>query len=321
MRKIAFLSHQNAGVIEVPDFTDPLSATELRGRTLMSLVSPGTELNFGYLGTDFPAFPGYASIFRVDEVGSDIRDFSIGDIVFAAGNHAAQQRVNVREATHVPEGLAPETAVFARLAAVSMSSLNVTVIRPPSTVLITGLGPVGIMAAQVFQRSGYVVMAVDPAASRRNAAQAVGVSKVFAEINIEVMKDQFHLHVECSGHEQAVLDGSKCIAKGGEIFLVGVPWRRRTEISASELLREVFHRYVSIKSGWEWQVPYHHRDFSPNSVLGNLSAALGWLKDGQINANGLAEIYAPERAQEVYAGLATQSLKTPTAIFDWEMTK
>ena len=317
MKRIAFIEHKVAAVIDSPDFDDPLKPDEVRGHTLVSLVSPGTELNSGYLGSKFPCHPGYASVFQVDEIGEAVRDLRIGDVVFGSGNHAARQQASEGKAIKLPAELPPEVAVFARLAGVSMSSLNATVVRPPATVLVTGLGPVGILAGQIFATAGYGVIAVDPAPSRQKAASAVGLRDVRASIIGEDLRDRIHLQIECSGHEQAVLDGCRCVRKGGEIFLVGVPWERKTESYAFDLLHEIFHRYVSVRSGWEWQVPIHPRDFAMNSIVDNLRAAQDWLAQGRLNVEGLAGLYAPGQAQDVYSGLLDQTLPTPTAVFDW----
>lgn len=320
MKRIAFTAKKQAGVIDSPDFSAPLQPNEVRGRTLVSLVSPGTELNWGYLAEKFPVHPGYASIFQVEEKGADVNDLEIGSIVFGSGNHAARQQAERAHVLSLPGGLSPEIAVFARLAGVSMSSLNVTVVRPPAGVLVTGLGPVGILAAQVFHAAGYDVVAIDPVEQRRNTAAHLGLKDLRGKVSLEDLSNKVGLHIECSGHEQAVLDGARVVRRGGEIYLVGVPWRKRTEITAQELLHAIFHRYVNVRSGWEWQVPVERRDFSANSIMDNLAAALRWLVDGRLRVDGLAGLYAPAQAQEVYAGLLDQSLPTPTAIFDWRQT-
>lgn len=317
MKRIAFTAHKQADLIETPGFTEPIKPGDIRGRTLVSLVSPGTELNSGFLGSQFPNHPGYACVFQVDEIGSDVRNLIPGAIVFGSGNHTERQEAHHRDVLEVPASLSPETAVFARLAGVSMSTLNVTVVRPPARVLVTGLGPVGILAAQIFDRAGYAVTAIDPIESRRRSASNLRLRDIRPAVEIDDLEDDIALHVECSGHEQAVHDGCKCVRKGGEIFLVGVPWRRKTENYSFDLLHAIFHRYVVLRSGWEWQVPRESRDFSQNSIMGNLAAAVGWLADGRLSVKNMGGLYTPDRAQQVYSGLLDQSLPTPTAIFDW----
>ena len=320
MRQIAITAHRTAEVIEVPDLTGPLQPNEVRGRTLISLISPGTELNWAFLGkNEYPVFPGYASVFAVEEIGSGVRDVPLGARVLGSVNHRERQQAPRADVTLLPEGLAPEKAAFARLAGVSMSTLNTTTARPPARVLNTGLGPVGNLAAQVFAAGGYHVTAVDPFEARRESARKVGLKDVRGSVadGPADLAERVALQVDCSGHEHAVLDGCRCVRKRGEVVLLGTPWKRRTEIYAAELIHAIFHRYVVLRSGWEWEVPIHSREFACNSIMENYAAAMEWLVDGRLCVDGVASAYAPSRAQEVYDGLLAQSLPTPAALFDW----
>jgi threonine dehydrogenase-like Zn-dependent dehydrogenase len=319
MRQIAFTAPKTAELVDLPDLTEDIKPHEVRGRTLVSLTSPGTELNWGYLGSSFPNYPGYACVFQVEETGAEVSDLAIGSIVFASGGHRQMQQHAREDVLPLPPGLAPEAAVFARLAGVTMSTLNTTTARPPARVLVTGLGPVGNLAAQIFSSCGYQVTAVDPVKKRRESIRKTGVTDVrdsIANGSVDIA-GKIALHVECSGHEQAVLDGCRAVRKRGEVVLVGVPWSRKTEIYASELLHAIFHKYAVVRSGWEWEVPRQPVEFSGNSISENLAAALRWLADGRLKVEGLGSLYAPSQAQEVYSGLLTQSLPTSSALFDW----
>ncbi|MFA6287003.1 MAG: zinc-binding alcohol dehydrogenase [Opitutaceae bacterium] len=321
MRQIFFTAHKTATIIhDAPVPTGPLPSDAVRGRTLVSLVSPGTELNWGFLGENkIPSGTGYACVFRVEEVGAGVTDLKPGTVVFASAGHAEYQQVSRANVTPLPEGLRPETGVFARLMGVSMSTLNTAAAHAPARVLVTGLGPVGNLAAQIFARCGYRVTAIDPVESRRKSALAAGLRDVRASLaeGPDDLTGKIALHLECSGHEQAVLDGCKTVAKRGEVVLVGVPWRKRTEITSFEILHAVFHRYVVLRGGWEWEIPGQPRDFSFNSLANNYATALDWLSEGSIKVADLATTFPPEQAQSVYSGLLAQSLPAPGAIFDW----
>ena len=313
---------------EAAELTDTLSRPrgkvsprDLRGRTLVSLISSGTELNYNYLDVSsatFPTYPGYACVFEVTEVGEEVAGFKHGDLVMAMGGHREFQQIDSRECHLVPESLKPETAVFTRLMGVSMSTLNTAATQPPARVLVTGLGPVGNLAAQIFARCGYEVTAVDPVESRRKTARDCGLRDVRGSVSEGVsLENQIALHVECSGHEQAVLDGCKSVRKRGEVVLVGVPWKPRTNLLAFEVLHAVFHKYAVLRSGWEWEIPRTHQDFNHHSLYENYEAALSWLKAGSIQVQPLIGLYPPDECQKVYQGLLHQTLTTPAAIFDW----
>jgi threonine dehydrogenase-like Zn-dependent dehydrogenase len=318
MKQIQITAHRTATLAEVPEPDTALAPNEVRGRTVVSLCSPGTEVNHGFLAkAGFPIAVGYASVFEVEEVGSAVTDVSPGALVFGSGGHASRQRCERRDVTPLPDGLKPETAVFARLAGVSMSTLNTTTARAPSRVLVTGLGPVGNLAAQIFSICGYQVTGIDPVEARRKLAQAHGLVDVRATLGEGDLSGKVALHVECSGHEQAVLDGVKSVRRRGEVVLVGVPWHRRTDLYAHELLHAIFHRYVVVRSGWEWEVPRHPAEFSGSSITENYIAALQWLAQGRLRVDGMAELHPATDAERVYESLAQQSLPTPTALFGW----
>jgi len=162
---IHFTATEQAQLVETQPDPKPLGPHDVAGRMVKSLVSPGTELA-GYQGqwtyARYPLTPGYAAIFRVTDVGSEVTDLKPGDLAFAMGGHQSYQRARREHVVPLPHGLAPEAAPFARLMCVSMSTLTTTTARPPAKVIVTGLGIVGHLAAKVFASCGYDVLAVDP---------------------------------------------------------------------------------------------------------------------------------------------------------------
>ncbi len=105
----------------------PLGPTQVSGPTLVTLVSPGTELAYAYTAKQgFPIHPGYAAVFRVEEVGPQVTTLTPGEVALCMGPHAAWQQVEASAALPLPAGLAPEHAVCARLMGVSMSTLTTT---------------------------------------------------------------------------------------------------------------------------------------------------------------------------------------------------
>lgn len=306
---------------DLVDVTAPgaLGVNEVRGRTVCTLISPGTELAWNYTGTSFPSFPGYAAVFAVADIGAEVKGVSEGDLLFCMGGHRSFQQVEARASRHVPKDLHPEKAVLARLMGVSMTTLMTTTARPGDRVLITGAGPVGFLAAQMFAQSGYDVLVADPDDLRRRQIVQSGIRNVFAQAPVEdaSIAGTVALVVECSGHEQAVLDACRVVRKRGEVVLVGVPWRRQTEAYAHELLSLVFHQYVVLRSGWEWELPHHAADFSPHSIHTGFDTALRWLADGRITTDGLITQADPRDAQRAYQDLLHRRAEGLFTVFDW----
>jgi len=123
--------------------------------------------------------------------------------------------------------------------------------------------------------------------------------------------------VECSGHEQAVLDGCKVVRKRGEVALVGVPWRACSDMLGHALLHAVFHRYAVVRSGWEWELARRPADFRTGSIFANYAAALAWLAEGRVSVAGLYRKVAPADCQQVYDDLFGGRFPALAAVFDW----
>jgi threonine dehydrogenase-like Zn-dependent dehydrogenase len=224
------------------------------------------------------------------------------------------------EAIPLPAGMDPEKATFARLMGVTWSSLTLTNVRPPAKVLVAGLGAVGLFGALIFQNSGYDVFAYDPLQSRRDAALLVGVHHVLpaAPLNDPQICGKVSLFLECSAHEQALLDGLQLIKRGGEVILVGVPMVRRTDVYAQEVLNKIFRKCAIVRSGSEFQVSLKPADFRTNSILENQEMALQWIAEGKINVDPLYTIENPEKPQEIYQAVLNRTMEKLAIVFDWQ---
>lgn len=314
-------------VLEEKEETQPLGADEVAGSTVATILSAGTELN-QYLGHYaeaginfglFPVGPGYGCVFEVEEVGSAVTKFVPGDLAFGMGPHASWQRREEREAVPVPAGLEAQTAVFARIMNITMTSLTMTMARPPEEVIVMGLGAVGLLGAQIFQSCGYRVSGVDLSEERRGLASAKGLALVAANIGeaVDLLGGKAVLGMDCTGHEAAVVEVCQNVKAGGEVVVVGVPLVRRTEIYAQALLDAVFRSRISLRSGTEWIVPRQPEPYRHNFIFGNLAAGLQWLAEKRVRVDGLADVRQPVDPQKTYEDVRAQKLRGLSVVFDW----
>lgn len=317
---ITFTAREQAELLPLADAKVEPAANEIAGPTLVTLASPGTELNGAYLGQKFPRYPGYAAIFEVERIGAEVEGVKVGELRFCMGHHRSYQCFAAADTVAVPAGLAPERAVFTRLMGVTMATLSTTTARPPALVLVTGLGPVGNLGAQIFQACGYEVVAIDPDPTRQELAQHVGLGRVFANVPKEdpTIAKQVTLQLECSGHEQAAVDGCHVLQPYGELSQIGAPWTQRNDATVHELLRLIFFNYLTVRSGWEWQLPNHPTNFRRGSIFENYAAGLQWLHDGRVKVDGLYELMDPRRAQQAYQDILHRRLTYLAPMFDWQ---
>lgn len=311
--QVVFPAYEQAELREVPPSPTP-GPRDVTGRTLASVLSTGTELGMQYCVDDgFPHEPGYGAVFEVDAVGSEINDITKGDQLFCIGKHASRQCFPRNEVVPVPVGLPPQAAVLARMAAIPWSCLSRCNARPPAKVLVTGLGAVGHFAARIFADAGFVAAAVDPDPGRRALLGQFLHCAIRADVPIgdPEWEDEVELALECSGNEQAVYDACSIMKKHGEVMIVGVPWKD-TGVSAKGILWKVFWRYLNLRSGWEWELPWeHYRD--------NCSAILERLADGRLDVTGLYRCVSPADCQQAYQDLLHKRVDSLCTVFDWTL--
>ena len=125
------------------------------------------------------------------------------------------------------------------------------------------------------------------------------------------------LVAECAGREQAVIDACRVVRRRAEVVLIGVPWSQTSDRSAFDVLREVFRRYVVLRSGWEWELPRQSGSFRPHSIWANFTTALNWLADGRLRLGELIREHNPTDAQDVYQSLLHHRAEGLFQVFRW----
>src|SRR4051794_38813694 len=102
---VTVTAHEQAELLASEPDARPLGPKEVAGRTLATLISAGTELAGAYLASSFPRVPGYAAVFEVEAIGSEVEGIHVGDHAFCMGPHRSFQRVTRDDSVPVPQGL------------------------------------------------------------------------------------------------------------------------------------------------------------------------------------------------------------------------
>lgn len=122
-------------------------------------------------------------------------------------------------------------------------------IRPGSRVLVTGCGPVGLLAVQAARAFGAShVMATDIDPAKLDLARELGADEViFAPSLSDFVGAPFDVHIECSGNLRASRDGIALLGAGGTAVLVGmgdshgldvpVSWIQEKELTVTGVFR------------------------------------------------------------------------------------
>lgn len=173
----------------------------LRVRALKTGVSIGTEfalirnkISWG----PYPICVGYQGVGIVEEVGSEIDGFSVGDKVYyrdgkwmaladgtsvscVSGTHCSHAVICPRTThglAHLPEGVNEEDASLFVMPAVALSGVDMANVRMGSSALVYGCGQIGLGVVAFCARRGAVTIAVDIRGDRLEIARTLGAAHV-----------------------------------------------------------------------------------------------------------------------------------------------
>jgi 2-desacetyl-2-hydroxyethyl bacteriochlorophyllide A dehydrogenase len=237
--------------VEVPDPPEGhiLVATEWSG------ISSGTELLAyrGEVDPDLPldetlgalagtfAYPfryGYSAVGRVVRPAAPLRE---GQRVFAFHPHQDRFVADAREVAPVDD-LDPRAATLYPMVETALQVCLDAAPRLGETVVVVGLGAVGILVAALLHRTGAVVLGSEPEPARRAAAAAFGVRAVdpgeVAEVVAAETRQGADLVVEASGNPDALASSLGALAHEGTALVCS--WYGTKPVSLP--LGAAFHR-------------------------------------------------------------------------------
>ena len=194
----------------VTDWPDPgpPSGNLVRTKTFFSGITNGTEANDlvggNYARPDerLPAGFGYQNVGRVIEVGPDVRELKVGQILFMSRDHMEfcllpEDGLCIRLLDHVDK---THAALFG-MASVAMRACRRANLRMGDRLLIVGAGFIGQIAAQIAAATAVRVTLSDLDEHRLAIARRIGA----AEEVFNVEGEGWQRHIK-DGTFEAVLD-------------------------------------------------------------------------------------------------------------------
>lgn len=128
---------------------------------------------------DAPVPLGYSSAGSVIAVAEGVEGIRIGQRVACAGagyaNHAEVVFVPRNLAVPLPKGVPSEAAAFTTVGAIALQGLRLARPELGETVVVIGLGLVGLLAAQLARAAGCQVVGMDTDPGRCRLAETLGV--------------------------------------------------------------------------------------------------------------------------------------------------
>jgi predicted dehydrogenase/threonine dehydrogenase-like Zn-dependent dehydrogenase len=215
-------------------------------------LKPTLEAVFRKLGEPLPL--GYCNAGDVIAVGEGVTEFKIGDRVISNGNHAEVVCVPKNLVAQIPETVSYEEASFTVIGAIALQGIRLINPTFGETVVVTGLGLIGLIAAQLLQANGCDVIGLDFDDNKVALATSWGI-KAFNAGTIDpvntiqsltngVGADAVLITASTKSND-VIAQAAKMSRKRGRIVLVGVIGLdiQRTDFFEKELTFQVSCSY------------------------------------------------------------------------------
>lgn len=350
------LQHLRTGAIELADVPCPLARPgHLLIQTSRSLISAGTErmlVEFGqasllakaraqpekvrqvldkirtegllptleavFTRLDEPLPLGYCNAGRVIEVGPGVTGFSPGDRVASNGPHAEMVCVPATLAARVPDAVSDDEACFTVLGAIALHGMRLLHPEFGESFVVVGLGPLGMLAAQLLRANGCNVLGVDLNPDRCDALRGLGGRAACIREGADPVEAARALGgghgvdgvlVCATAKDDAILQqAAQMCRKRGRIVLVGVVGMNlsRADFYERELTFQVSCSYGPGRYDAEYEAKGrdYPRPYVRWTVARNFEAVLDALAGRRLDVSGMISRRVPQAdAAQAYEAL------------------
>ncbi len=223
---VCFPKADTAELVEVK-YHDPTPG-QMIVRMKASGISAGTEGSIfrgirTHNGT-FPLITGYQGAGVVEWVGTEVEGYEVGDRVAVTGvcsrllepdlqivwgTHASRVVVEPRHVHHIPEGVSDDEAALCTVWAVGLHGATVAGVQSTDTVLVVGLGLIGLSLVQTVVAMGAEVVGLDRSEERAAICRSLGAQAFTSPEQVQAWLQArglrgFSVTAEATGHAQVI---------------------------------------------------------------------------------------------------------------------
>lgn len=190
---------------------------------------PTLEAVFNKLGEPLPL--GYCNVGVVIGVGEGVSEFKIGDRVASNGQHAEYVCIPKNLVAHIPDNVNNEQATFTVIGSIGLQGIRLLNPTLGETVVVIGLGLIGLLTAQLLIANGCKVIGVDIDESKLALAHEWGIIP-FNPKNGDVVKfvEENTANIGADGviitastkNNEIISQAARMSRKRGRIVLIGV---------------------------------------------------------------------------------------------------
>jgi predicted dehydrogenase/threonine dehydrogenase-like Zn-dependent dehydrogenase len=289
---------------------------------------PTLETVFNKLGEPLPL--GYCNVGVVEEVGKGVSGFKVGDRVASNGPHAEWVCVPENLASLIPDNVSNEEASFTVIGSIGLQGIRLCNPTFGETIVVTGLGLIGLLTAQMLVANGCNVIGIDLDAEKCRLAREFGVRTLNPREGVDVVKsimdstnnvgaDGVIITASAKGNT-IIKEAAQMSRKRGRIILVGVTG---LDISRADFYEKELSFQVSCSYGpGRYDADYESKGidyplaFVRWTEQRNFSAILKALSTGKLQvASLITEKIALKDYQKIYGEIGQS--KSIATILDY----
>ncbi len=265
---------------------------------------------------------GYCSAGKIIEVGEDVSDYKIGDRVISNGPHAEYVCVPKNLTARIPDNVSDEEASFTVIGAIGMQGIRLLNPTFGETVVVIGLGLIGLITAELLKANGCNVIGFDFDQTKTDIALSKGIKaynisngsdpvKIVLELTNSIGADGVIITASASGDE-IISQSARMSRKRGRIILVGVIGLNisRAEFYEKELTFQVSSSYGPGRydESYEQKGNDYPLPFVRWTEKRNFEAVLNAISTGALNVKPLiSEIIPFDEYQKIYGNISSSS--------------
>lgn len=193
-------------------------------------MMPTLEAVFNKLNQPLPL--GYCNVGKVVAVGKGVTEFSVGDRVASNGNHAEFVCVPKNLVAKVPDNISDEEAAFTVIGSIGLEGVRLLQTQLGETIVVIGLGLIGLLAVQLLKANGCKVIGVDFDQQKVDMASRMGVTAINPQSGTNAVSfvQDFTSGIGADGvlitastdSDSVIHEACEMSRKRGRIVLVGV---------------------------------------------------------------------------------------------------
>lgn len=311
--------------------SDQVAADEVVAETVVSAISPGTELA-AYTGApplrpsvQYPRLVGYCNVARVLAAGPGVDDLSGGSRILTFSSHCSHFRIKRSDVlAKLSEDVRSEDAALAYLYHLGYSAVLRADLRLGATAVVVGLGVLGLTSVALAAMAGATVYAISEHEASHALARKFGAKGCFTRAQSSNLLDALG-----AGLANAVISTSnswadwslalQAVGQQGVIAVLGFPGRGAASIPNNPLDSQYFYqKQVKIlAAGASPELP-DSRGFLPYNERKNLVTILDWTRAGTIRpADLVAGTFPSEKIERAYQQLLSGIGAPGTLLLRW----